>query len=37
MRQGRSVVIVDVEAQSNVYSPNIVAGANSPGNYFRNL
>ena len=28
---------VDVEAQSNIYSPNIVPGTYSPGNYFREL
>ena len=28
---------VDVEAQSNTYSPNIVPGAYSPGNYFREI
>ena len=27
LRQGRSVVVVDVEAQWNIYSPNFVPGA----------
>ena len=35
--QGRSVVVVDAEPKSNIYSPNIVPGEYSHGNYFRNL
>ena len=31
--QGRSVVVVDVEAQSKIHSINIVTWAYSPGNY----
>ena len=32
--QGRSVVVVDVEAQSKIHIINIVTWAYSPGNYF---
>ena len=35
--QGRSMAVVDAEAQSNIYSPNIVQGAYSPGNYLSDL
>ena len=35
--QGRTMVVVDVEAQSNIYSPNVVPEAYFPGIYFRNL
>ena len=35
--QGRSVLIVDVEAQSKINSINIVTWAYSPGNYLRDF
>ena len=35
--QGRSVVVVDVEAQSKIHIINIVTWAYSPGNYLRDF